>query len=129
VVLGDYAVFAAPVNNKYFKLTMSVSAAGDRYIVSSILSKLGLRDQFRAKQVCRAWNTMVDIRMWPEIYQTLTGTPFPWLHYMLLKYSDRPWSYSNLSVNPSITPEIIFDPAFAEKKWDWHSLCQNPALS
>jgi hypothetical protein len=74
----------------------------DRYIVANILSYCSLRDQFRAKRVCRKWNTDIDISTWPDMYTWLTGKEFPWFMYMLQKYPDKDWDFDGIAQNTSI---------------------------
>jgi hypothetical protein len=75
---------------------------GQKYIVANILARCSLRDQFRAKRVCRKWNTYIDISTWPEQYAWLSGRPFPWIMYMLYKYPARRWDFEEISKNPLI---------------------------
>jgi F-box domain len=105
-----------------------MSLESHRYIIANILAHCSLRDQFRAKRVCRKWSADINISTWPEIYTRLRGKEFPWFMYMLQKYSNRPWNWPAISGNPS----IVFHEIFAlhpEAHWDMFRLSRNSAIT
>jgi F-box domain len=85
----------------------------DRYIVSNILSRCSIRDQFKFKLVCTGWNQLINTTTWPEIYTFFAGQPFPWLYYAILKYykhfqhNDKLWYFA--TANHNITPSMMFE--------------------
>ena len=45
---------------------------------------------------------------------------------MILKYSDKPWDWNQISTNPNITWDIIR--RYPDKPWDWYKLSVNPSI-
>ena len=49
------------------------------------------------------------------------------LYILLCVYPDKPWNWGQLSLNPSITWDIVKE--FSDKPWDWYYLSMNLSIT
>jgi hypothetical protein len=49
------------------------------------------------------------------------------LHYLVEKYPNKPWTWYELSCNPSITPDFV--ERYIDKPWNWCWLSCNTFVS
>ena len=49
------------------------------------------------------------------------------LEYLLEKYPNKPWDWSDISANPNITMEII--EKCPDKPWEWDWISRNPNIT